>query len=313
MATVRIYKVAEVLGTSSQEVMALLKQAHGIEVKSASSTIEEVVARQFVERLARQRGVTLPPPSRMFEETPTPAKGKKAGGKAPEPPKPTAPPLPPPRLIKTIRPYVPTPVEGAVDPLYATAPGADAPTGIEAAHAAFERRTEAEHEASFEAAEATFEAVSDAPFAEAPQDVEAPGRETEAPAAPEAVTEAPVAGPVEVVAEAPAEAAEASAPSRVPEAAAAVEAPPPAKPPAEAVRPMAAAAAQPLPRGGWFRRRSGCASKTPMPRAWRARRPRRATPDPARRRPHRGRPRRPRYPRCRGSRSADRARSPRHP
>jgi hypothetical protein len=29
--------------------MALLKRDHGIDVKSASSTIEEVVARQFVE------------------------------------------------------------------------------------------------------------------------------------------------------------------------------------------------------------------------------------------------------------------------
>ena len=57
MATVRIYKVAELLNTSSQEVMALLKRDHGIEVKSASSTIEEVVARQFVERLARQRNI----------------------------------------------------------------------------------------------------------------------------------------------------------------------------------------------------------------------------------------------------------------
>ena len=60
MATVRIYKVAELLNTTSQEVMALLKRDHGIDVKSASSTIEEVVGRQFVERLARQRGVTLP-------------------------------------------------------------------------------------------------------------------------------------------------------------------------------------------------------------------------------------------------------------
>ena len=60
MATVRIYKVAELLGTTSQEVTALLKRDHGIEVKSASSTIEEVVARQFVDRLARQRNIALP-------------------------------------------------------------------------------------------------------------------------------------------------------------------------------------------------------------------------------------------------------------
>ena len=56
MATVRIFKVAELLGTTSQEVLQLLKQNHGIELKSASSTVEEIVARQFVERLARQRG-----------------------------------------------------------------------------------------------------------------------------------------------------------------------------------------------------------------------------------------------------------------
>ena len=58
MATVRIYKVAEVLDTTSQDVVTLLKRDHGIEVKSASSTIEEVVARQFVERVSRERGLT---------------------------------------------------------------------------------------------------------------------------------------------------------------------------------------------------------------------------------------------------------------
>ena len=72
MSTVRIYKVAELLNTTSQEVMALLKRDHGIEVKSASSTIEEVVARQFVERLARQRNVQLPPLAGMFVEAPGP-------------------------------------------------------------------------------------------------------------------------------------------------------------------------------------------------------------------------------------------------
>ncbi len=109
MATVRIYSVAELLGTTSQEVVALLKRDHGIEVKSASSTIEEVVARQFVERMARQRGVTLPSGD-LFAETPV-HKPKKAEGsrkaepaKKPEPPKPAAPSLPPPRLVKTIRP-----------------------------------------------------------------------------------------------------------------------------------------------------------------------------------------------------------------
>ena len=75
MATVRIYKVAELLGTTSQEVTALLKRDHGIEVKSASSTIEEVVALQFVQRLARQRNISLPGGD-MFAETPV-VKGKK--------------------------------------------------------------------------------------------------------------------------------------------------------------------------------------------------------------------------------------------
>src|SRR3990170_3011730 len=49
LATVRIYKIAELLGTTSQEVTALLKRDHGIDVKSASSTIEET---QEVERTA---------------------------------------------------------------------------------------------------------------------------------------------------------------------------------------------------------------------------------------------------------------------
>ena len=110
MATVRIYKVAELLGTTSQEVTALLKRDHGIEVKSASSTIEEVVARQFVERLARQRNITLPSGD-IFAETPV-VKGKKgAPAKKPaEPVKPAAPALPPPRLVKTAKPIA-APVE----------------------------------------------------------------------------------------------------------------------------------------------------------------------------------------------------------
>jgi translation initiation factor IF-2 len=116
LSTVRIYKVAELLGTTSQEVTALLKRDHGIEVKSASSTIEEVVARQFVDRLAKQRRITLPTGD-IFAETPV-QKGKKPAPakKAPEPPKPTAPVLPPPRLVKTAKPAV------AVAPPVAEAP-----------------------------------------------------------------------------------------------------------------------------------------------------------------------------------------------
>src|SRR3954451_8293635 len=108
MATVRIYKVAELLNTSSQEVIALLKRDHGIEVKSASSTIEEVVARQFVERLARQRNITVPS-SASFADTPAPVRGRKPAGKAPGPQRPPAVSLPPPRLVKSAEPPTPRP------------------------------------------------------------------------------------------------------------------------------------------------------------------------------------------------------------
>ena len=112
MATVRIYKVAEVLGIESQKVIDLLKCDHGIEIKSASSSIEEVVARQFTERVARQLGVTLPGGA-SFADTSvsrtTRTKGKKVVAKAPEPAKPAAPSLGPPRLVKIARP-APAPV-----------------------------------------------------------------------------------------------------------------------------------------------------------------------------------------------------------
>jgi translation initiation factor IF-2 len=119
MATVRIYKVAELLNTSSQEVIALLKRDHGIEVKSASSTIEEVVARQFVERLARQRNISVPS-SASFADAPTAVRGRKPG-KAPEPARPATPALPPPRLIKTAKPAAPPPELAAEPPAAAEA------------------------------------------------------------------------------------------------------------------------------------------------------------------------------------------------
>ena len=107
MATVRIYRVAELLNTTSQEVMALLKRDHGIEVKSASSTIEEVVGRQFVDRLARQRGITLPSGDVFAEGAAAKAAPKKPAlvkkGGAPEPAKPAAPTLGPPRLVKAAK------------------------------------------------------------------------------------------------------------------------------------------------------------------------------------------------------------------
>ena len=104
MSTVRIYKVAELLDIPSGDVLALLKKNHGIELKSASSTLEEIVARQFVERQAKERGITLPKGD-MFAEGAAKPKAKapaskKAAAPAAEPPKPAAPTLGPPRLIK---------------------------------------------------------------------------------------------------------------------------------------------------------------------------------------------------------------------
>jgi translation initiation factor IF-2 len=107
LATVRIYKVAELLGLTSQEAIALLKRETGIDVKSASSSIEEIVARQFVERHARQGRIALPP-GPLFADAPPVRKGKAT--KAPEPPKPAAPVLRP-RLVKTIKPLPPAAAE----------------------------------------------------------------------------------------------------------------------------------------------------------------------------------------------------------
>ena len=127
MATVRIYKVAELLSTTSQEVAALLKRDHGIEVKSASGTIEEVVARQFVERLARKRNISLPGGD-MFAETPV-GKGKKAAParKGAEPVRPAAPSLPPPRLVKAAKPAAaPVLEDDAIAEAELVAPAAEA-------------------------------------------------------------------------------------------------------------------------------------------------------------------------------------------
>jgi translation initiation factor IF-2 len=102
VSTIRIYKVAEVLGIPSQEVMDLLRTAHGIEVRSASSTIEEIVARQFAQRIARERNLDLPG-GNPFAQKPAPRRGGKRGGQRQEPPPPTKPKLGPPRLVKAAK------------------------------------------------------------------------------------------------------------------------------------------------------------------------------------------------------------------
>ena len=104
MATIRIYKVAEVLGLPSPEVIELLKRQHGIEVKSASSTIEEIVARQFAERVARERQIDLPR-GELFGAAPkrTPDKKARASKQAKPDPEAAKPRLGPPRLVKAAK------------------------------------------------------------------------------------------------------------------------------------------------------------------------------------------------------------------
>ncbi len=208
MATVRMYKVAELLGLTSQDAMALLKQETGIDVKSASSSIEEIVARQFVERQARKRQIALPPGA-LFAETSGP---KRPGAKsAPEPPKPAGPVLRP-RLVKT-----PKPVDAA-DTSEATAPAeADVPV------------VELPAEPAVAAAPDTVEP----PVVEVtPAVAEAPPAPVIEPEAPQPVTpvvqvEEPQAPPAETVIER-AEPVQAPAPAAAPVAAAP---PPPARPP----------------------------------------------------------------------------------
>ena len=217
MATVRIYKVAELLNTSSQEVIALLKRDHGIEVKSASSTIEEVVARQFVERLARQRNITVPS-NASFADTPTPVKGRKPAGKAPEPVK-AAPSLPPPRLVKTAKVAAPAGETPAAAPppeaetVFIPAPASPAPFVPEPVPApAPVAHVEPEPVIVEESPVAVEPAPVEAPPAPAPV-VEQPAAASVAPPAP-SVIEEPAAPPAPASSERPAQAPAPPAPAR---------------------------------------------------------------------------------------------------
>ena len=135
MATIRIYKVAEVLGIPSQEVIDLLKREHGIEAKSASSTIEEIVARQFAERTARERNLSLPA-GPLFSATRSASKARK-GAKTPEAA--TRPRLGSPRLVKAPKVAPPAVLEEPPDeteapPAAEATPTAPAPAeSVEAA------------------------------------------------------------------------------------------------------------------------------------------------------------------------------------
>jgi translation initiation factor IF-2 len=197
MSTVRVYKVAELLGTTSAEVLQLLKKNHGIELKSASSTLEEIVARQFVERLARQRGVELPKGD-IFSETAAKSMKKpaaKKGAAATEPVKPAAPTLPPPRLIKTVRPTPPpaAPAEAVEAPPAPSVPP-EPPAVIETPAPA-----------SAPAAAAAEPAVAQPPAA---QEAPPPVAEPQAPEPAPAAAAAPAAGPAAETPSAPSTSAE---------------------------------------------------------------------------------------------------------
>src|SRR5258708_30227189 len=99
--------------------MALLKKEHGIEVKSASSTIEEVVAREFVGKQARQRNIKVPSNASFADTAGPAARGglKKPRARAPQPAKPVAPPaVPPPRQTAPPAPALPHPARPAPPP-----------------------------------------------------------------------------------------------------------------------------------------------------------------------------------------------------
>ena len=136
MTTIRIYKVAEVLGIPSQEVIDLLKREHGIEAKSASSTIEEIVARQFAERTARERNLNLPAGPLFSAKSRSASRGRK-GAKTPEPA--ARPRLGPPRLVKAPKVAPPAVLEEPPDeteapPAAEATPTAPAPAeSVEAA------------------------------------------------------------------------------------------------------------------------------------------------------------------------------------
>jgi len=211
MATVRIYKVAELLNLPSQDVLDLLKKNHGIELKSASSTLEEIVARQFVERHAKQRNIELPKGDIFSEAAAKAVKGKPGTAKksaAPEPAKPAVPTLGPPRLVKK---------PALVKPAHETHAEAEP---AEVGHAA--EAHEPEHQAPAEIH------AEEAPAAHAETHVEAAREPAPVEAAPE--PPAAVASPPVVEAEPAADAAAPEAPA-----------------PAEPEVPAAAAAAAPAP------------------------------------------------------------------
>ena len=227
--------------------MALLKKETGIEVKSASSSVEEIVARQFVEKQARARKIQLPPPSKMFEEAPTTAKKAvgKTGGKAPEPPKPVAPVLRP-RLIKTVKHAADHPADQFDD-----AQGHDEHHEANDAHDAAHHVDDAHSDD--QTADAAYVAEAPEPQeAAAPVEVEPVDEAPAAEAAPEAAPEAePAPEPEPAPAPAPAPVTPPPAPRMAPRIGGLrveTSPPPPLKPRITEVPVQRAPATPPLPR-----------------------------------------------------------------
>ena len=98
---IRLFLIARELGIETQEVVELLREL-GIEAKSASSTVEEIVATQFCKRIARERNIALPD-GPLFQQKPAPKGRKGAKGKAEPAPAPR-PALGKPRLVKVPKP-----------------------------------------------------------------------------------------------------------------------------------------------------------------------------------------------------------------
>ena len=98
---IRLFLIARELGIETQEVVELLREL-GIEAKSASSTVEEIVATQFCKRIARERNIALPD-GPLFQQKPATKGRKGAKGKAEPAPAPR-PALGKPRLVKVPKP-----------------------------------------------------------------------------------------------------------------------------------------------------------------------------------------------------------------
>ena len=102
MATVRIYKVAELLGLSSQDAMDLLKKetGHRREERVELDRGDRGAAVRRAAGAEAQHHAAARPAVRRHAGR---EEARRQGGKAPEPPKPAAPVLRP-RLVKAIKP-----------------------------------------------------------------------------------------------------------------------------------------------------------------------------------------------------------------